>query len=299
MGYRFYSILKKDGKKRTIGVPDDACMKASTEQAKLLDARLDSVKFYDSLSYLHSYRSNKSCTTLIQDILSFIKDYEHFEIISLDIKDFFGSIKKYDWLMMECNYLSNQEKANIWDLAADPNGHGIVQGNPLSPTVSNIIGTYLIDPALQFLADTSPYQVKYLRYSDNIFFVVGVNANSTYTRHHFLHQLNLTLSYRIPKHYEFKIDILQDWQEVVCLGIRIGWKPRLSKERKNWYRAFFHRLSMKGLNLMEDSDIKAKYKPKDADNFKHIIQGIITYVLTFEPGMKDYINQKLKGVALD
>jgi hypothetical protein len=56
---------------------------------------------------------------------------------------------------------------------------------------------------------------------------------------------------------------------------------------------------MKGLNLMEDSDIKAKYKPKDADNFKHIIQGIITYVLTFEPGMKDYINQKLKGVALD
>jgi hypothetical protein len=50
---------------------------------------------------------------------------------------------------------------------------------------------------------------------------------------------------------------------------------------------------------MNDSDIQAKYQPKDINNFKQIIRGILTYVLTFEPGMSDYISEKLRSVSLE
>ena len=300
--YNHFYIDKANGKKRLISSPTAELKQRSYEALEVINSKLQGVGFYDMYTpYLHSYIKNRGCASLVNQITDFVGDATHYDVIYMDVVDYFGSIHRYHWhvaaftinVAFGREIISNQDRDNIWDCAVQNEGSdkGIAQGNPLSPMISNLVGWAKIDrkliPLLQY------QDAKYWRYSDNIFLVA--KRQPGYSRVDLLYRTHqATLNY-ISELYKFKIKVRSSSQTNIALGIRIGRRAQLKD--KKWLRSVFHRYNIKGDRLAEDQDIISEYGILDREKIRQLVQGLSAYALDVDPTMGPYINTKLGAIS--
>jgi hypothetical protein len=256
------------------------------------------------VEYLHSYRTGRSCKTLVNTAVGYLAhDVSHYDLYSLDIVDYFGSIQKAHWIdaytfiyTRAAIYL-NRVWEDAWDFASYIPGseQGIVQGNPLSPFISNIVGINTFDKAFmesndRYCSEHPDMGCGYLRYSDNIYIVVP--RCPMYNRSEFALNLNSILdNIHNTYGYRFKLKITSDKQENIILGIRLGKKAQL--QHKKWLRSVFHRYAVKKELLAKDQDFREEYGRLDPGKLKEVIDGLAAYAQDVDPGMIHYIHNKL------
>lgn len=150
--YRTYEIGKKSGSKRNISEPLPTLKDI---QSTLLQYVCDKLPVHKA-SY--AYRKGN---TIRKNARMHLRQAE---ILKLDIKDFFGSIKQktVSSVFYEAGY--TKELANLISRLCTLNG-SIAQGAPTSPAISNAV-MYRIDEEL--LKHFAGIGMRYTRYSDDI-----------------------------------------------------------------------------------------------------------------------------------
>lgn len=303
--YNHFYIAKKDGGQRHIASPTQELKDRSWKILEQVNKKLEVSGFFDhSANYLHSYLKNRGCSTLVNEITDFVADTKHYDIISMDVVDYFGSITFDSWhqtfdklnviVDMAALDITREQWMQIWDCvwvdAKNPY-KGIAQGNPLSPMISNLVGWGLIDKFLRpDLNGLNQYgESKYWRYSDNIFIVV--KRHPSYSRSEFLFGLSRIIFHKIPGIFRLKINVKSKNERNIVLGIRVGKKAQLKD--KKWLRSVFHRYAIEGVGLAKHQDIIEEYGNLDDVTLKQMIQGLAAYALDVDPGMRDYITRKL------
>lgn len=301
--YNHFYINKADGSKRLISSPTSELKQKSYQALESIDAKLRGVRFYEVYTpFLHSYIKNRGCASLVNEITGFISDGAPYDIVYMDVVDYFGSIHLAQWmqavLVLNVNFgqdfISYEDARNIWACAVQTEGShkGIAQGNPLSPMISNIVGWYGIDKYLS--PDRSGllklgYDCRYWRYSDNIFLVAKRTAG--YSREDLLRRLHMEMHYELSRLFKVKVKVKSSNQTNIALGIRIGKRAQLKD--KKWLRSVFHRYGTKGDRLAEDQDIIKEYGILDREKTRQLVQGLAAYALDIDPTMRLYINNKL------
>jgi len=302
--YTRYFIGKSDGGKRVISAPTPELKERSYKLSDDLNARLEGFGFYDiATPYLHSYIKGRGCTTLANEITDYIADCKAYDIIYLDVKDYFGSIQDHHWnnvyyklgvlLELDKHGITQELWDNVWDcIYANPadKTSGIAQGNPLSPIVSNLVGWHAIDRQLEKL--TKLAECRYWRYSDNIF--IAIKRTPGYNRATILDQMLQIAYFNVSEFFKFKWSVKSSNQTNIVLGIRIGKRAQLKD--KKWLRSVFHRYAIQGDSLATNEDIINEYGKLDSKGLKQLVDGLAAYVRDVDPNMESYINQKL-GVS--
>lgn len=143
--YRIYKKKKPNGKFRVIYAPQGELKEAQ----KKLAAKLGVI--YEPPSCVYAYVSGRSTRDLAECHLG--KDW----LITIDLKDFFPSIKKD--MVLSLQGISEYEA----DLATYDGS--CVQGSPCSPIISNM---YMKDHDEAFLVLFARLGITYTRYSDDI-----------------------------------------------------------------------------------------------------------------------------------
>jgi hypothetical protein len=303
--YNHFYIAKKDGGHRHIASPTQELKDRSWKILDEVNKKLIVAGFFDhSANYLHSYLKDRGCTTLVNDITEYVADTKHYDIIYMDVIDYFGSITYEAWhqtfdklnviVNMAALNITREQWLEIWDCVwVDPANptKGIAQGNPLSPMISNLVGWAFIDkflrPDINGLNQWG--ESKYWRYSDNIFIVV--KRHSGYSRTQYLFALSRIIFHKMPTIFRLKMNVKSNNQTNIALGIRIGKKAQLKD--KKWLRSVFHRYAIHGQELAKHQDIIEEYGILDDLLLKQTIQGLAAYALDIDPSMGPYISSKL------
>lgn len=206
--YNIYPKIKPNGKKRIIFSP---CKELKVEQKKLAK-KLASFVVSD-----HCYGFKKNTNILDAVQLHVKKDW----IITLDIKNFFPSVKK-DMLIFLNDY--EKEIATFNDR--------LVQGSPCSPVITNILFKDLDD---QFYDYFKSFNVNFCRYADD-YVISGYDRYSIvyieYIKDH-LSSLGFALNRK-----KIKIMLKNSRQEV--LGIGVNDFPSINKRIRKRLRAKIH-----------------------------------------------------------
>lgn len=295
MNYRQFFIRKPSGGFRKINAPDAELKAKSLELLSVLEKELNQLNWWAiSGRYIYSYRQGYSCATLVRDLCTYTKDTLLYDIFSLDIKDYFGSITRdmYDdavvALQRQGSKLPQSYWDSVWDAACiDPcKMKSIAQGNPLSPAISNIVGWVFVDMPIanKLLTDIIPGPA-YFRYSDNLFIVA--KRRDGYSRAAMQDRLNQFLCGQITDHLMFKADVRSNRQENIVLGIRVGLKPQLKD--KKWLRSIFYRANTRGPLMLKDNDILREFGKMSYPKLLEVVQGLSAYALSIDPSMEKYI----------
>lgn len=151
-----YEVYKKQGKKREVWQPSE---KIKAIHKWILEEILENIPISN---YAHGFVSNKS-------ILSHAKVHVHknpFWVFSMDIKDFFPTIKfqQLKPIFEEIGY--SEDVCNILSLLCTVDGK-LVQGFPSSPYISNVIMNKVDDELYEY---AKKINLRYSRYADDISF---------------------------------------------------------------------------------------------------------------------------------
>jgi|GEM_PF-4896543 hypothetical protein len=295
MNYHQFFIRKPSGGFRRINAPDEELKAYSLELLFLLEEELQRINWWSkSGQHIYSYRKGYSCKTLAEDICCFTKDTLLYDLYSMDIKDYFGSITR-DMYNDSVAALYNQGcnlPLSFWDKVWDASCIGpgkiksIAQGNPLSPIISNIVGWVFVDmPMVNGLLPDIISQTAYYRYSDNIFIVA--KRRDGYSRASVMDRIGKFLCGRITDHLMFKVDVRSNRQENTVLGIRLGMRPQL--KNKKWLRSVFYRVHTRGPSMLKDKDILKEFGRMSYPKLIETVQGLSAYAISIDPSMERYI----------
>jgi len=298
MRYNEYLIRKPSGGIRLISAPDPELKAYSESLLAPIIREVERLHWYEHYATnVYSYRPGKSCKSLVEDILDFTNDCLLYDIYSLDVKDFFGSITKgaffhaADSLCSIGCLINYQHWEKVWDAICIGEGKfkSIAQGNPLSPFVSNLVGWKYLDVPFRTLFLKG--EEKYFRYSDNIYIIS--KRNQEYSRQvtwdSLMHFLTIGPEAVLASEFTFKAKVTSNRQENVILGIRLGVKPQLND--KKWYRSFFYRLHTRGPAMLKDKDILKYFGRLSYPKLQEISRGLAAYAISIDPSMAGYIKQ--------
>lgn len=303
--YNQFYIDKADGSKRLISSPTPKLKQLSYKWLLELNDKLTGVQFFNVYApHLHSYITGRGCSTLVNEITEYISDTKHYDIIYMDVVDYFGSITFSDWsqtiLILNSIFgerlLPLEDIKNIWLCAVQEERayQGLAQGNPLSPLISNLVGWCFIDkPLKRSLLDTGiqGLQCRYWRYSDNIFLVA--KRDLAYSRERLLEYIYAEITNHIHPCYKFKVKVGFSNQTNIALGIRIGTRAQLKD--KKWLRSVFHRYALRGNDMATHQDIIKEYGRLSGESVRQLVKGLAAYAMDIDPTMMPYIQKKLGG----
>lgn len=163
--YTTFSILKANGKTRTIHAPNKFLKHIQKQFSQIFLDCIQEIQ-QDNPNYLlcnHAFEKNKS-------IVSNAQKHQHKQfVLNVDISNFFETInygRIYAFLRKDKYFQLNDNTAKI--IAALACHHGkLPQGSPLSPILASLIGN-LIDVRMIQLA--KKYRLTYTRYADDLTF---------------------------------------------------------------------------------------------------------------------------------
>jgi hypothetical protein len=293
--YNRYHISKRNGGYREINAPDAELKQHSLRLLGRLENELKRLNWWrGSGSAIYSYSPNKSCKMLVDDICSFTSN-DAYDIYYLDVVNFFGVITKEHvnksilMLNRQGCLLDQAFWDQVWD-AIKIGTIGIAQGNPLSPTISNLVGWACLDvPFLNKLVPFCDFPIGYYRYSDNIFIVC--KREGSYSRQEFLSRLADFLVHSLTHDFLFTSKLRSHTQLNIVLGIRLGQRAQLPN--KNWLRSVFYRYKMNRMEMLDHKDMVKKYGRLGDEQLKQVVYGLASYARGIDPKMSKYIDECL------
>lgn len=263
--YREFKIKKRNGKLRSLAEPLPSLKHI---QRWILHNILEN---YGVSQYAKAYVHDKN-----------IKDHVKYHrrqniVITIDIKNFFGSIKLESIQSIYKSIGYTDLLSNLLGKLCTYNGV-LPQGSPTSPYLSNI---YLnkFDETIAKYCELR--KIRYTRYADDMAFS-GMRIN-TETLNGFvsseLKNLGLTIN-------EDKTRIFKQYHKQVICGLVVNKKMQVDKIVRNELRQAVYYIQKYGLanHLQHIECVKANY-------IKHLL-GKVNYVLHINPNDKQAKNQK-------
>ena len=267
--YRKFDIKKKNGKLRQLVEPLPSLKEI---QNWLLENILSEVKVS---KYAKAYIKER---TLIENV-KYHKGKE--AVLTLDIKDFFASIKlsHVESIFLRLGYSSNI--SNLLAKLCTLEG-SLPQGAPTSPYISNL---FLREFDSDIASYCNTHDIRYTRYADDLTFS-GKKADLDITQ---LIESNLS-KYDLSLNSE-KCKLMERNQRQVVTGIVVNHKLQVPKDVRNFIRNEVHFLVKFGLNehLQRTRNEKANY-------LEHLL-GKINFALHINPSdlkMQNYKSKVLK-----
>jgi hypothetical protein len=275
-------------------------MKRSKELLDVVNKELGRIHWWPACgSLIYSYAPGKSCEQVAHEITNFVHEFGAYTLISLDIKDYFGSITKDHFLraVTKLGELGSHLSPDIWEAVwaeayVGKDNRGIAQGNPLSPLISNLVGWACIDVYFtNVLFQETEATCRYWRFSDNIYIVV--KSDDSFRMENLLHSLNMTLNLWVAQGFEFKTQVTssKDYSKRVVLGIRLGLtKPQINN--RNWIRSVVYRYSTRKEQMPTDRDIREKYGTLDLARLEQTVRGLVNYAVSVDPKFAGYVTDR-------
>lgn len=179
-------------------------------------------------------------------------------LISMDLKNFFGSIRM-SWV--RGFFMSKGYNRNVASLLArlcccrDEGVDFLPQGTPVSPALANRIAQDRVDGPVMALA--REYGWEYVRYSDNVYFshpeVVPVDKTNEFKE-------LVSAAFKRGGWSVHKVLVSPRWRKQRVLGLTVNEKPNVDREAYASLRALIHNCKVEG--FASQVDRAKKYNPK-------------------------------------
>ena len=236
--YSVYKRKKKNGGFRTITAP---CPELKALQKKFAD------EFRDRGEPLYSkeitgFRPGMS----IKDNANKHTNKEW--VVNLDIKSFFPStsLELISWAVRFLN-MDNFDDIELdnWLNILSLDG-GLPQGSPASPTITNLIGMYYVDPLVKEELNKLNIEYEYTRYADDITF--SINSNGLIKRdvlRNTVDAIKRILTEKSPYRIaEDKIHVRHRSQRQFVTGIIVNQGFSITREERLRLRATLHKVKL-------------------------------------------------------
>ncbi len=237
--YRVFTIKKSNGKMRSLAEPLPSLKEIQTW---ILENILQEVKVS---RYAKAYIKNK---TLLENV----KYHKNRELVlTLDIKDFFGSINVYQ---VEQIFLNLGYSSNISNLLSKicTNNEALPQGAPTSPYLSNIYLKNFDEIVAKFCIDND---IRYTRYADDMTFSGQMDSDQlTEFVKKELQELKLVLN-------ASKTKLMAKEQRQIVTGVVVNKVIQIPKSDRNFIRNEVYYLLKFGLveHLERTNNKRANY----------------------------------------
>lgn len=183
-------------------------------------------------------------------------------VLSMDLKDFFGSINYKDlrsWSHGKPRFqFTNDQAINTWlKQACFLATGGLPQGSPCSPLLANwaaIEGDEVILRMLSRAKEEYGYDLDYTRYADDLTFS-GENIPQSFVDK----LVNLSGAIFGIDGIEFapdKIKFMRSHKRQIVTGIVVNKKLNIPKERRRTLRAIKHRIQTKGIDSVDNFTVE-------------------------------------------
>jgi len=277
--YNEFKIPKHKGGFRSISTlvkKDNEVIVLKRIQRKIKEKIIDNIIFPDSV---HGFVKGK-------DIYTCAKVHSgHHIVVSLDIKDFFDSIKAGRLIPLFQN-LFNMEWQPAWLFAQLVTFKGrLPQGTYTSPGISNLY-MYYFDLYMDETFKESG--MTYTRYADDITFSGDFSKEEAKEYIKFikaeLQKLGLKLNKKKTKIYEKPA-------KQIVLGMVVNDHPNISREERFLLKAMIY-------NFVHKHIINIDYTT-DPKKYKRILMGKINHVLHANPNLATFIRYKEELRKLD
>lgn len=272
--YKKSSVPKKNGKARTIYIPDE---KLKYMQRVILNEFLTEYKISECAAAYH-----KGSTLLSNAQPHLNKKY----ILKLDIKDFFGSIAFGRVYKMFLNHYPAKYAKLFAELCCV--NDTLVQGAPTSPYISNII---MLDFDMEIEEYCKANNLSYTRYCDDITVSSDYPLNSAY------HKIKKELMKNGFELNKRKTHFVKHTHQQRVTGIVVNEKLQVPIEYRKKLRQELYYLYKFGAGdvILRNgyTDFIENGRTLD-EKYINSLSGKINYVLQIDPDNKEFIKEKEK-----
>ena len=257
--YRHFTIPKKSGKTRKISEPLPSLKEI---QRWILDNILNKVTISE---FSKAFIANRS----IKDNAKFHVDQKH--VLSLDVKDFFPSIKFYSIYNIFSNMGYQKQVSTMLSNLCVLN-NCLPQGAPTSPMLSNIL-CKSIDDRLSKYAILG--KIRYTRYADDITFSGNLNVSSI------ISFVSMVLEENGFKLNQNKTRLMTKNRQQEVTGIVVNQKMQAKREVRRKIRQSIYYINKFGLDSHLDTT------KNDRANYINHLKGLANFVLFINPKDRD------------
>jgi RNA-directed DNA polymerase len=258
--YRNFKIKKKDGKFREISEPLPSLK-------EIQDWILTNILEVEKVSpFAKAYRKKVG---LLDNVKFHVKQAK---ILTLDLKDFFTSIKREKVELIFLSFGYSDLIANLFSKLCTKDGF-LPQGAPTSPYLSNIFFKIADDAICKYCLDNN---IRYTRYADDLNFS-GMFDEKKLIEHikYTIHPMNLFL-------HPNKIKIIKQNQRQTITGIVVNEKPQVVFHKRNKLRQEMYYIIKFGIQThMQNKNIKFK-------NYIQHLMGKINFILQLNPNDMEF-----------
>lgn len=281
--YRKFKIQKSNGNYREISEPLPS---------------LKEIQYFILKEILYTQKVSRYCKSYIpkKKFREYLKYHTNEkEVLTLDIQDFFPSIKYNSiltyfielgyakdvsyFLANLCTYTPKTNKGEKSDITK----RFLPQGAPTSPYLSNLILLNFDNLVSKFCSDND---IKYTRYADDMTF-----SGNSIPKENLIYFVQAELNKIGLKLNRDKINFMKQNVPQIVSGVIINKKTQLPKEERNKIRNIMFYISKFGL---EDH---LKKTNETRDYFVHHLLGRIQYALTLNPS--DLELKKYKQILIE
>ena len=250
-------------------------------QYKILTEILDKVEIPP---YIHAFEKDRSIPQMAAQHVG------KRVILSLDLKDFFGSIKQYHLEQMFTHLgISTAPARTLSELCTYK--AQVPQGALTSPKVSNIITALTFGPTLKTYCDSKGYTLTI--YADDI----TISSDEKFDGENGRDTVSNLISYvsDLVGQYGFRINtkktklMSKNQRQYVC-GTVVNEKVNLLKSERYLLRAMVHNCEVNGLNA------EAEKSGQSVDQFFSKLMGRVNWWCQLNPQIGERYKQSLKRI---
>ena len=250
-----------------------------TAQYKILTEILEKIEIPD---YIHAFEKNRSIPQMAA------MHVNKQVILSLDLKDFFGSIKQYHLLQMFKHLgISDAPARTLSELCTYK--AQVPQGALTSPKVSNMVTALTFGPPLKEYCDSKGYTLSI--YADDITISCDEKFNGEDNRDTVLNLISYIT--QVVGQFGFRINtkktklMSKNQRQYVC-GTVVNEKVNLLKSERYLLRAMVHNCEVNGL------EVEAEKSGMTVDKFFSKTMGRVNWWCQLNPEIGERYKQKLK-----
>lgn len=209
-------------------------------QYRILSRILEQVEVPD---YIYAFEKGKSIPTMAEAHVN------KGVVISIDLKDFFGSIKQHHLYDLFTNLGFEASPARTLSELCTYQAF-VPQGALTSPKISNLITTYTFGPALKAYCDERGYTLTV--YADDVTIscdediVKQSGYDAAFEIVSFVSQLVSQFGFRVNRD---KTKVMRPFQRQYVCGVVVNNKVNLQKSERNKLRAIVHNVKLNGLSV--------------------------------------------------
>lgn len=247
--YRRFPLPKKRGGVRWISEPVPELKAAQRTILECLN--VPSVRHYNGYEVINGFMPGRS---IVDNARPHVGQQV---VLSMDLKDFFGSLRQVDLPHKFCEDQALQDLLQKVCFASK--GRGLPQGSPVSPMLANWAGKALderIIADLQVLGYGNVFRhavwphIQYTRYADDLTFSCAQDIPRNFVKH-MQACVQSTFGRRL-KFADNKIKFMRRHKRQMVTGIVVNEKLSIPKERRKVLRAVKHRIETKGIDSVEN-----------------------------------------------